>query len=146
MSSKFKLLLCEILLRERKDKATEWEKIFVDHISDKGPESRIYEELSKLSSKKQKQSNLKMCKRHKQAFAEEDIQVVNKHTERCSASLAIRKVQIKPTVRHYHTATRISKGKNDDNPNFDKDMEKMVHLPIADGNIILSETEFGSFS
>lgn len=35
MPSKFKLLLCEILLRERKDKATEWEKIFVDHISDK---------------------------------------------------------------------------------------------------------------
>lgn len=61
--------------------------------------------------------------------------MVNKRTERCSASLAIRKVQIKPTVRPYHTATRISKGKNDDNPNFDKDVEKMTHLPNADGNI-----------
>lgn len=68
MPSKFKLLLCEILLRERKDKAIEWEKIFVDHISDKGPVSRMYEELSKLNNKIQKQSNLKMCKRHKTVY------------------------------------------------------------------------------
>lgn len=53
--------------------------------------------------------------------------------KRCSASLAIRKVQVKPTMRHYYTAIRISKGKNDDNPNIVKDVEKMTHLSIAEG-------------
>ena len=38
-------------VKKIKRQATDWEKIFVKHISDKGFESRIYKEPSKLSNK-----------------------------------------------------------------------------------------------
>lgn len=42
------------LVKQMKRQATEWEKIIVGHISDKGFASRIYKELSKVNSKKEK--------------------------------------------------------------------------------------------
>ena len=49
-----------------KIQATDWEKIFVNHISKNGLVSGIYKELSKLNSKETTQ--LKMGKRRKQTF------------------------------------------------------------------------------
>ena len=45
----------------------EWDKIFANHISDKGLISRIYKELIK-QQKKDKQSNLEMGKGSDQIF------------------------------------------------------------------------------
>lgn len=35
-----------------KRQATDWKKVFANHLSDRVPKSRIYEELSKHSNKK----------------------------------------------------------------------------------------------
>ena len=46
--------------------ATDWEKIFAKHISDKGLIYIIHKEPFKLSGKKTKQPNLKMSRRSEQ--------------------------------------------------------------------------------
>ena len=116
-------MLHKFLIREKERQTREWEKIFANHVFDKIPVSTIHEELLKLNSKKQEQSNLKMSKRHN-SHCEEDIQMVNKHIKRCSASLAIREVQIEAAMRYHCTAIRMSKEENGDNPNVVNDVGK----------------------
>lgn len=60
--------------------AGDWEKLFANHMSDKGLISIIYQELSKFSSET-KSSTLKMNKR-----PEETFQITYKHMKRCSTS------------------------------------------------------------
>lgn len=54
---------CTAREQSTKRRPAEWEKIFVDHIPDKGLISVIYEQLIRLNNKKQKTSNLKMGRR-----------------------------------------------------------------------------------
>ena len=60
--------------------ARDWEKLFVNHMSDKGLISIIYKELSKFSSETES-SSLKMNKR-----PEETFQITYKHMKSCSTS------------------------------------------------------------
>lgn len=81
-------------------------------------------------------------------FTEEDLHTVNKHTIRCSTSLAVREVQVRTTMRYHHIPTGMLKIKNSDNINSGRDVKKLDHLPVAGGTVKWSSHSgrFGSFS
>ena len=69
----------------------EWEDILTN-TSDKGLISKIYKELTKLNTKNKQTSNpiKEMVKGPEEILLQRDIQMVNSHMKRYSASLIIR--------------------------------------------------------
>ena len=104
-----KLLHSKETVNKTKRQPTEWEKIFANDLADKGLVSNIYKEVNKLNSQETNNPIMKWAKDTKRNLTEEDTDMANTHMRKCSASLAIREIQIKTTMRDHLTPVRMGK-------------------------------------
>jgi hypothetical protein len=99
-------------VNKTKKPSTDWERIFTYPKSERGLISNIYKELKKEDSRNSNNPIKKWGSELKKEFSPEEYQMTEKHLKKCSASLTIRKMQIKTTLRFYLTPARMAKIKN----------------------------------
>jgi hypothetical protein len=76
--------------------------------------SNIYKELKKVDCRISNKPTKKWGSELNKEFSPEEYRMDEKHLKKCSASLIIREMQIKTTLRFHLTPVRMAKIKNSD--------------------------------
>ena len=111
--------------------ATDWEKIFAKHMSNKGLVLRIYKELSNSTSEKKKKIQLEDGQNDmNRYFTQKDIQISSKYIKFFPISLAIiQEMKTKTTVTYPSESLKWKKIVTP--PNVGEDLEKSSHSYVA---------------